>query len=201
MSCALSRPVYWFLHLWVLAYCVVLLAALVVQFGLGELPCPLCMLQRYGMFLSTLGPVWIILDSNRGDLTLPRYQQGLGLAALGALLGAVVAARQIALHVLPGDPGYGTPFLVLHLYSWAFLTFLAVLVAVSGLLILSPVTVSVMDRGPAGAPSPRLSQAVLGLFILLLVANAIMIVFLEGFAWVLPDDPVGYNLLAPTGTP
>jgi hypothetical protein len=35
----------------------------------------------------------------------------------------------------------------------------------------------------------------IGLFVFTLGANAVMIVFLEGFAWVLPDDPVGYHLL------
>lgn len=197
MSAGLSKPVYWFLHLWVLAYCAVLIAALVLQFALGELPCPLCMLQRYGMMLSTLGPMWIILQANRGVLTAQRYHQGLGLAALGALIGAAFAARQVLLHILPGDPGYGAPILGLHLYSWALVTFIIVLFAASGLAILAPVTVAAANSAPP-ATHP-LSRATAGLFVAVLAVNAAMIVALEGFAWVLPDDPASYRLLGQLG--
>jgi disulfide bond formation protein DsbB len=192
MQQALARPIYWFLHLWVLAYCAVLSAALALQFALGELPCPLCMLQRYGMILSTLGPVWIILQANRGQLTPQRYQQGLGLAALGALIGAAVAARQVLLHILPGDPGYGAPVLGLHLYSWALVTFLVVLLAAAALGILAPAT---LRPEPALPPPHLLSRATIALFVAVVAVNAAMIVFLEGFAWVLPDDPASYRLL------
>ncbi|MFM8747767.1 MAG: disulfide bond formation protein B [Aestuariivirga sp.] len=196
MQQALARPIYWFLHLWVLAYCAVLIAALALQFALGELPCPLCMLQRYGMMLSTIGPVWIILQANRGQLTPQRYQQGLGLAALGALIGAAVAARQVLLHILPGDPGYGAPVLELHLYSWALVTFLVVLLAAAALGILAPAT---LRPEPAPPPPHPLSRVTIALFVAVVAVNAVMIVFLEGFAWVLPDDPASYRLLDQLG--
>jgi disulfide bond formation protein DsbB len=194
MGQTLARPVYWFLHLWVLAYCLVLIAALALQFAFGELPCPLCMLQRYGMMLSTLGPVWIILQDNRGQLTPQRYQQGLGLAVLGALIGAAVAARQVLLHILPDDPGYGAPILGLHLYTWALITFLIVLAAAAGLSIMAPAT-AVEDTVRPRLPVHPLSRATIALFVLVLAVNTVMIVFLEGFAWVLPDDPASYRLL------
>lgn len=196
MQQALARPIYWFLHLWVLAYCAVLIAALALQFALGELPCPLCMLQRYGMMLSTIGPVWIILQANRGQLTPQRYQQGLGLAALGALIGAAVAARQVLLHILPGDPGYGAPVLELHLYSWALVTFLVVLLAAAALGILAPAT---LRPEPAPPPPHPLSRVTIALFVAVVAVNAVMIVFLEGFAWVLPDDPASYRLMDQLG--
>ena len=194
MGQTLARPVYWFLHLWVLAYCMVLIAALALQFAFGELPCPLCMLQRYGMMLSTLGPVWIILQVNRGQLTPQSYQQGLGLAVLGALIGAAVAARQVLLHILPDDPGYGAPILGLHLYTWALITFLIVLAAAAGLSIMAPAT-AVEDTVRPRLPVHPLSRATIALFVLVLAVNTVMIVFLEGFAWVLPDDPASYRLL------
>jgi disulfide bond formation protein DsbB len=123
MKISLSTLLYWFFHLWLLAMSIILLVALILQFAGGELPCPLCMLQRYCMYLSTLGPMWIILQAHRGELRLHNYNQGLALAQLGALLGAVIAGRQDLLHILPGDAGYGPPFFGLHLYSWAFLSF------------------------------------------------------------------------------
>ena len=193
MTVILSRPIYWFLHLWVLGFCGVLLAAFVLQFGQGELPCPLCMLQRYGMLLSTLGPFWIILQANRGQLTSQGYQQGLGLAALGALLGVLVSIRQILLHILPGDPGYGSTMFLAHLYTWALITFFITLIAVAGLGILAPATMS--EGGTPPVSVPLASRLTTGLFFLVIAANAFMIIFLEGFSWVLPDDPVDYHLI------
>jgi len=52
---------FWGLHAWVLAYCGVVLSAFYIQFAMGEFPCPLCMLQRYGMFLSSLGALFVIM--------------------------------------------------------------------------------------------------------------------------------------------
>lgn len=193
MKTQISGVVYWFLHLWVLAYCGVLIGAFTIQFMLGELPCPLCMLQRCCMLLSTLGPVWIIHQSNQGSLTPQRYNQGLGMAGLGALLGAAVSTRQVLLHILPGDSGYGAPIMGLHLYTWALVTFLAVILTVSVLGIAAPATVS-DGKGDRLKP-PLVSSLTLGLFLLVLAANALMIVFLEGFAWVLPDDPMRYHLI------
>ena len=195
MNAALSRPVYWLLHLWVLAYCAVLSGAFVLQFAMGELPCPLCMLQRYGMLLSTLGPVWIILQANSGTLTPQRYQQGLGLAALGAVLGAAVSVRQILLHIMPGDVGYGSAMLGLHLYSWALVTFIIVLATTAILAVMAPATIISPGANPSAKPTAPASSAVIGLFLLILAANAVMIVFLEGAAWVLPDNPTDYHLL------
>lgn len=193
MKISLSTLLYWFFHLWLLAMSIILLVALILQFAGGELPCPLCMLQRYCMFLSTLGPMWIILQAHRGELRLHNYNQGLALAQLGALLGAVIAGRQDLLHILPGDAGYGPPFFGLHLYSWAFLSFCGVLLVCSWLLLSPPVLLKA--DAPAAMSSRRLSRYTIGLFFFTLGANAVMIVFLEGFAWVLPDDPVGYHLL------
>lgn len=193
MPISLSRPVYWFLHLWVLAYCGVLIAAFVLQFALGELPCPLCMLQRYGILLSSLGPFWIIIQANRGKLTAPSYQQGLGLAALGALLGAMVSTRQILLHILPDDPGYGSMMFMAHLYTWALVTFIVTLIAVAALGTLAPVSLSGDNARPM--PASATSKFTIALFFVAIAANAFMIVFLEGFSWALPDDPTGYHLI------
>jgi hypothetical protein len=47
-----------------------------------------------------------------------------------------VALRQIALHVIPGTPGYGTAILGFHFYTWAFTLFMATIFAVGILLTL-----------------------------------------------------------------
>ena len=184
---------FWGLHAWMLAYCVVMLSAFAIQFIGGEFPCPLCMLQRYGMILSTLGALYVIMQARRGTLTAARYAQGLGMGLLAVVAGASVSVRQILLHIKPGDEGYGEPVLGLHLYTWAFITFAIVMVYVAVMLMLMP-------RGIPQAPAPGtaargLSTAVIWLFIGVVAANVIAIIFLEGFAGVLPDDPDSYNLI------
>ena len=184
---------YWGLHAWVLAYTVVMLSAFFIQFVKGEFPCPLCMLQRYGMILSTLGALFIIMQARRGLLTTARYAQGLGLGLIGVLAGASVSVRQIELHILPGDPGYGEPFLRLHLYTWAFVTFAIVMIYVAVMLFLMPR--GIPQAPPAGSAARKVSTAIIWLFIGVVAANVIAIIFLEGFAPVLPDDPSGYTLI------
>lgn len=183
---------FWGAHLWVLGYCGVLAGAFTIQFAMGEFPCPLCMLQRYGMILSTLGALFIIMQARQGTLTPTRYMQGLGMGAIGALAGALVSTRQILLHIKPGDPGYGEPVMGLHLYSWALITFFTVLVYVG-------LAAMVSTRGIPVAPGPgfarTLSAIIIGLFVFMLVANVVAIILLEGAAPVLPDDPSSYGLI------
>ena len=188
----LPRLVFWCLNLWILGYTLVIGIALVLQFALGELPCPLCMLQRYAMILSTLGALWIVRQAQRGVLTPDRYMQDLGLGALGAFVGAVFASRQIMLHILPGDAGYGGAVLGLHLYSWAFVTFCVVILFTTLLAIVAPGS---LPQAPArNSLGSRLSAAICIAFLAIVAINAVMIVFLEGFHWVLPDDPTRYGL-------
>jgi disulfide bond formation protein DsbB len=187
-----STLTFWTTHVWVLGYCGVLAGAFTIQFAMGEFPCPLCMLQRYGMLLSTLGALFIIMQARRGTLTPTRYMQGLGMGAIGALAGALVSTRQILLHIKPGDPGYGEPVMGLHLYSWALITFFIVLLYVGLASMIAP-------RGIPAAPAKgfarTLSSIIIGLFVVLLVANVIAIIMLEGFALTLPDDPSSYGLI------
>jgi hypothetical protein len=155
------------------------------------------MLQRYGMILSTIGALWIIMQARRGELTPVRYAQGLGMGILGAAAGALVSVRQILLHIKPGDPGYGEPVLGMHLYTWALITFYVVILFVAVVSMLAPVGV---PEAPTSAGAQRtISTIIVGLFVLVVAANVIAIIFLEGFAWVLPDDPTGYNLLDQLG--
>ena len=71
------------------AMAVILLIAFGLQFGLNELPCPLCNLQRVAFVLCGFG---FLLDLRFGAHPL-HY----GLALLGALFGLVVSGRQVLL--------------------------------------------------------------------------------------------------------
>ncbi|HLF66059.1 MAG TPA: disulfide bond formation protein B, partial [Gammaproteobacteria bacterium] len=98
----------------------VLFMTLAFQFILQELPCPLCLFQRVGMFCVALG----FLMNMRFGLRPSHY----AMIILGALYTSFVALRQVALHILPGAPGFGAPFLGLHLYTWSFIVSIIIIV-------------------------------------------------------------------------
>lgn len=184
---------YWGLHAWILGYAFVMLSAFYIQLVQGEFPCPLCMLQRYGMFFSTMGALFVVMQARRGTLTASRYAQGLGMGILGAVAGGSVSWRQVDLHIEPGDLGYGEAILGLHLYTWALITFVIVIIYCSAVMMLMPKSI---PAAPAPGSVPYLvSTVVVWIFFGVIVANVIAIIFLEGFAFVLPDDPTSYNLI------
>ncbi len=107
----------------------VLLAAFAAQFALHELPSPLFELQRVAFAMCGFG---FLLNLRFGSQPI-HY----GLTLLGALFGMTAAGRQVLLHIVPGSGSYGSPILGLHYYTWSFLLFLAVIVGVAVLLVLS----------------------------------------------------------------
>lgn len=188
----MRRLGYWAQVGFLFAYILVLSGAMFVfQFGLGEFPCPLCITQRMGMMLSSLGALFILVNALRGRLTPSGFMTGLGLAILGALLGAAMSIRQILLHIEPGDPGYGTPILGLHLYTWALISFVVVLVFAGVLLTFGT---EFMPLAPRSRFARGLTWVVIGIFIFTVAVNLIAVFALEGFNWYLPDNPTGYAL-------
>src|ERR1700738_471503 len=81
----------------------VLAAAFAAQLLLNELPCPLCLLQRIQFAMLAAGPILNVRFGPR-----PSHY---ALSLLVAAAGAAVAMRQILLHIMPGDPGYGSALL------------------------------------------------------------------------------------------
>ncbi|WP_018801335.1 disulfide bond formation protein B [Salinispora arenicola] len=183
-----NRLGFWLAHLFVLSYCGVLLAAFGVQFVTGELPCPLCILQRMAMMLVVCGPLYIIGRARRGDVTLADYAMGYGLSIVAAVAGAAYAARQILLHIVPPDPGYGSPVLGLHPYTWAFITFCVVLVFCGVSLVFG------RELVPRGVRFGWPSKVVIGLFLVIVAANLVAVFVQEGFHWFLPADPTRYEI-------
>jgi disulfide bond formation protein DsbB len=166
------------------------------QFGLGEYPCPLCITQRMGMMLSSLGALYVVVGSLRGRLSPSGFMTGLGFAILGALLGAVMSIRQILLHIMPGDPGYGGAVLGLHLYTWALVSFVVVLVFAGVLLTFGTEFLPVRPSSTFGRV---VAWVVIGIFLFTVVANLVAVFALEGFNWYLPDDPTSYELFNQLG--
>ncbi|MCP4837697.1 MAG: disulfide bond formation protein B [Phycisphaera sp.] len=180
------------LHVWVIGVCGVVVGAFVVQFVGSELPCPLCMLQRMAMLLAAMGPMYIIRRTAiAGAESTTDFSTGFGMSILASVLGLAISGRQILLHILPGDPGYGGAVFGFHLYTWAFIVFIVILL-VSGLTLAAG---SVMVVGPRiGRPDvwSRITGWVLGAVI---AANAVSVFFESGFNWFLPDNPTNYELI------
>lgn len=185
----MSRFGYYLAHFNILAVSGVLLGAFAVQFGAGELPCPLCVLQRMAMLLCALGPAYILLRSRSGELTAAEFATGYGLSVLAAVAGAAISGRQVLLHILPGDPGFGDAVLGLHLYTWSFIVFVTVLI-VSGINLVFSEALR-----PRGVQFGRTSALVIGLLGLVTLGNAVSVFVQEGFHWTLPDNPEHYQLI------
>ncbi|WP_102922794.1 disulfide bond formation protein B [Streptomyces noursei] len=123
--------------MYVLGICAILGAAYLFQFGLGEHPCPLCLLQRIFMLISVLGPAHIVYRFRKGTVTAQVLASGWGTAVVAALAGSVVSGSQVLMHIVPPDPGYAGALFGLRLYTWATITFFLVILASGAGLLLS----------------------------------------------------------------
>lgn len=161
--------------------CVSLLAAFYFQVALGEVPCPLCQLQRVGLMLVGFG---FALNLGFGPSAV-HY----AIVIVSAITGAGVSLRQDLLHIAPGDPGYGSPFLGYHLYTWGFISFMASVLFVALMLVID------RDRlgGSKTTVASKLARAVLVLFLLLALANLVSSTMVCHFG-PCPADPTGYRL-------
>jgi disulfide bond formation protein DsbB len=157
-----------------------LIAAFAMQFALGELPCPLCMLQRVFFCALAVGPILNLRFGPR-----PAHY---ALSMLAALAGAAVSTRQVLLHILPGDPGYGSAILGYHYYTWALFAFVVALVLLALILLLD----RQFEEAPPERPVAAARLAVL-LAIGLTAANILSTLAVCGFASC-PDNPVRYEL-------
>ena len=102
--------------------------------------------------------------------------------------GASISIRQILLHIVPPDPGFGDPVLGLHLYTWALLVFVTVLID-SGLNL-----IFARELEPQKVEFGWLSRLVLWLLAVIVLTNAVAVFAEEGLHWTLPDDPNSYRL-------
>ncbi len=155
----------------------VLAVAFWYQFALGELPCPLCALQRVGFLIAGVA----LMLNLRCGWSPAHY----GLAILTGIAAGSASLRQIALHVVPGTGSYGSALFGMHFYTWAFIGY-AALLAYAGVMLMAG---SESTREPA-----RLKAFELGafaVFVALAAANVISFILECGFG-PCPDDPTGY---------
>ncbi|MFD9339560.1 disulfide bond formation protein B [Streptomyces sp. NPDC060028] len=178
----------WFAHAYVIGLFGTLAGAYFFQFGLWEYPCPMCLLQRMFFLLGTLGPAWIIARSRKGEVTTREWAAGWGWAIAAALIGSIVSATQVLMHIVPPDPGYASALFGLHLYTWALIAFLAAALAAAGALFLTP-RAEPLDAGLASPALRRAGAVTLAVLLAFAASNLIACFFLQGFAWQMPATP------------
>jgi disulfide bond formation protein DsbB len=164
------------------AVALVLAVAFAAQLWLKELPCPLCLLQRIQFAVLAIGPILNIRFGPRPS------HYAVSLLAAGA--GAAFAMRQILLHIMPGDPGYGSALLGYHYYTWAFIGFAVAIVALAAMLSFDGQFAG--DKPPVTANA--FARTAVWLVIALSALNVVATLLECGFA-ACPDDPAGYELL------
>lgn len=161
----------------------VLLLAFLMQFYLNELPCPLCLLQRFGFMAIAFG----FLLNFRFGFRPSHYS----IILLSALFTSFVALRQIALHVLPNTGSYGSSVFGLHLYTWSFI--ISMLIVVSTTLLLG-VDRQYLEKIRRNFLWQYIVHVLFAALVFLCVANMVSSVFECGFA-ACPDNPTGYVLI------
>lgn len=166
--------------LYALGIVLLLFTTSVLQFFLNEIPCPLCLLQRVGFLITSLG----YLFNLRFGLRPSHYV----ISLLGALFTSFVALRQISLHVIPGTGGYGPPFLGYHLYTWCFIISMLIIVLTCFLLAFD---LQYQQKQPDRRFNPY-KHTIFALVLLIATINLVATFAECGFSEC-PDNPVSYK--------
>ena len=162
----------------------ILTAAMVLQYAAGEIPCPLCLLQRVAMFGICFG----VIRHVRGGYDA----RNVGVGMVWALCLLLVSVRQVLLDIVarPGHAYPGGAVLGLHMPVWSVVIAFAVLLAFAA-------TLALFDGGQLrlAPPSPVLTRvgAVAGLYVVALcVINLVSAVLQCGLS---ACHTTGYALL------
>jgi disulfide bond formation protein DsbB len=171
------------LCLMLLALAGVLTAAMGFQYLDGEIPCPLCLLERAAMFGCCFGLVRQLRDGGS--------QRGAGIAMICAVLLLIMSVRQTLLDIVPrsGHAYIGSAVFGLHMAVWSVLIAVALLIGFAARLAVL--------GGPRWSPAERstLSRLSTGLGLygaILCVINFVSVLVQCGFG---QCHTTGYVLL------
>ena len=109
------------LLLMVLALAAILTAAMILQVGFGEIPCPLCLLQRVAMFGCCFGLIRQLRADGSEQGSERGTERGSGIGLVFAVLLLVISARQTLLDIVP-RPGHayvGQAVFGIHMPVWS----------------------------------------------------------------------------------
>jgi disulfide bond formation protein DsbB len=166
------------------AVALVLTVAFAAQLLLHELPCPLCLLQRIQFAVLAIGPIMNVRWGPR-----PSHY---ALSLFAAAAGFAFSTRQVLLHIMPGDAGYGTALLGYHYYTLALIGFAAAIVLISAMLL------SDQQFEPAAAPkfdAPDMFATIAVWLVIALTALNVVSTLLECGFGACAHNPVVYELL------
>ena len=165
------------------AVAAVLAAAFAAQWLLHELPCPLCLLQRIQFAVLAIGPIMNVRWGPR-----PSHY---AVSLLAAAAGAAFSTRQVLLHIMPGDAGYGTALFGFHYYTLAFIGFAAAIVLLAAMLLFDR---QFEDDGATPPIGGAFARTAVWLVIVLTALNVISTLVECGFG-ACAENPVVYELL------
>lgn len=157
--------------------------ALFYQYCLNEMPCPLCLLQRVGLFFIALGAIM--------NLKFGKQFKYDFIIVISGIYNCFVATRQVLLHIMPNDPGYGSKFLNFHFYTWNDIISVLCIIFVT----LSPIFKRVNLENILSKFSISLKVVInlfFTIFLILLMINAVSVYLECGFAQC-PDNPSVYK--------
>lgn len=166
------------------AVALVLTAAFGAQLVLHELPCPLCLLQRIQFAALAIGPILNIRFGPR-----PSHY---ALSLLAAAAGAAFSTRQVLLHIMPGDSGYGTALFGYHYYTLALIGFAVAIVLLAAILLFDRQFEE--DRAPQPGVPGAFATTGVWLVIGLTALNVVSALLECGFG-ACAENPVVYELL------
>ena len=177
---------FWLNALSLAAVCGSLLEAFYWQIVFNELPCPLCQLQRVALTLAGIG---MMLNVRFGPSAV-HY----AIILASALGGATASARQILLHIEPGDAGYGSTLFGLHFYTWGFISFVVMIIFCACMLCIDRnqlATPRVQLTTGTRSSNGRIAALLIGLFFIITAANLISAIMVCQFGSC-PDNPTEY---------
>jgi disulfide bond formation protein DsbB len=183
---ALLNYVYLLLMMMVIAG--IITAAMVLQYSRGELPCPLCLLQRIAMFGVCFG---IMQNFRRGF-----SYQNTGFSLLFTIFLLVVSVRQTLLDIYP-RPGHayiGSAVFGIHMPVWSIVIALCLLSAYAAKLAALGGDEYLNKAPPTEFPLVKRLADILSLYVIAICAINVISVFLQcGFN---SCHTFGYQLLS-----
>jgi len=178
---------YLYLLLMLVVIGAILSAAMVMQYAFGEIPCPLCLLQRVALFGAAIG---IAAQFRHGF-----SWRNVGISMGFALFLLVVAVRQTLLDIAP-RPGHayiGSAVLGLHMPVWSILIATALIAAYALALVAFGGGAAIEQASLAAHPTlVRAGEIATLVLIALCVVNFVSVVLQCGLD---QCHTMGYRLL------
>ena len=165
----------------------ILTAAMTLQYVNGELPCPLCLLERVAMLGVCFG---IMLNFRRGF-----SYQNTGFSLLFAIVLLVVSVRQSLLDIYP-RPGHeyiGSAIFGIHMPVWSIIIALALLIAYAIKLAILGGDEYLREADVSEFPAIRRIADILSIYVIAIcLINLVSVVLQCGFG---ECHTFGYKLL------